>query len=698
MNKSQALTMLRTALGNPEVEFRDGQWEAIDELVNNRRKLLVVQRTGWGKSSVYFISTRILRDRGAGPTIIISPLLALMRNQIEAAERLRIRAETINSTNKEEWERVKQQILNDQVDAVLISPERLSNEGFVDDVLLPVANRIGLLVVDEAHCISDWGHDFRPDYRRLINVLRQMPPNMPVLGTTATANNRVVQDIQKQLGGIGIQRGTLVRKSLHLQAMRLPDQAARLAWLAEKIPAIPGTGIVYVLTKRDADIVSQWLLKNTIAAKPYYNGVIHDGFENSHAYRLHMEEQLLTNKVKVLVATTALGMGYDKPDLGFVIHFQAPGSVITYYQQVGRAGRAIDKAYGILLSGREDDDIHDYFRRRAFPDESHVINILQELEQTDGMTTQQLEQRVNLRKGQIEKVLKYLSVENPSPIIKQGSQWRRTPVEYRMDHERIAYLTRQREEEWGHVQEYIDTRQCLMKYLQQALDDPEPQLCGRCANCMGAPIVPMGFDHKLGVQAALFLRNAEIPIKPKAQVAKGAFQHYGFSGNLPAELRAEEGRVLSRWGDAGWGQLVADDKHNKHFRDELVDAVVDMINKRWLPTPKPQWVACVPSLNHPELVPEFARRLAAKLGLKFVGAIQKVKKNDLQKFQQNRYHQCKNLDGAFKVIEVVRDAPVLLIDDIVDSGWTMTVLAALLRQAGSGPVYPVALATTKPGN
>ena len=446
MDRKSAEALLQTAADDLEADFRPGQWEAIDALVNHRQKLMVIQRTGWGKSSVYFISTRILRDRGAGPTIIVSPLLALMRNQIEAAERLGIRAVTINSTNRDDWDRATQKVLADQVDAILISPERLSNEEFVDNVLQPVAERIGLLVVDEAHCISDWGHDFRPDYRRLVNILRQMPPNMPLLGTTATANNRVIADVQSQLGDIQIQRGTLVRESLSLQTLRLPDQASRLAWLASHIPELPGTGIVYVLTIRDAEQVAKWLSSQGIEAPAYYGSVDHPNFADSNSYRQHLEDLLLHNEIKVLVATTALGMGYDKPDLGFVIHYQAPGSVVSYYQQVGRAGRGIETAYGVLLAGNEDNDIHDFFRRSAFPDERDVNAILGVLtDHDDGLSLSRLQTQLNLRHGQIEKVLKVLSVETPAPIIKQGTRWRRTPVPYVMDHERIERLTQQRE-------------------------------------------------------------------------------------------------------------------------------------------------------------------------------------------------------------------------------------------------------------
>ncbi len=694
MNRVQAQQLLQTALANPTAEFRDGQWEAIDALVNYRQKLLVVQRTGWGKSSVYFISTKIFRDRGMGPTIIVSPLLALMRNQIESAQRLGIVAETMNSTNQNDWQAVTQRILNNQIDCLLISPERLANDNFIETVLQPIADRIALMVIDEAHCISDWGHDFRPDYRRIVNILRQLPANTPVLGTTATANNRVVADIQTQLGNIQIHRGPLIRESLALQAMILPDQASRLAWLAQVIPTLPGTGIVYTLTVRDAEQVANWLCENGIDAKAYHGSVEAEGFENSNLYRQHLEELLLHNELKVLVATTALGMGYDKPDLSFVIHYQAPGSIVAYYQQVGRAGRGIEQAVGVLMSGVEDQDIHAFFRDSAFPSGQQVDEILNVLEQSDGLSLRNIEEQTNLRHGQIEKVLKLLSVENPAPVIKEGSRWLRTPIRYQMDHARIAHLTGQRVQEWQEVQSYIQDAGCKMTFLRRALDDHDPTPCGKCASCLEQAVVDVAVEPALVHRAGTFLKHAEMVIKPNIQVAANAFEEYGFRGNLPQQIRAQEGRVLSRWGDAGWGRTVADNKHEGRFCDDLVAAMAEMIQQRWQPNPAPQWVCCVPSRNHPELVPDFARRLAARLGLPFVDAISKVKDNQQQKGQQNRFHQCRNLDGAFQVTQRYQGQPVLLVDDIVDSGWTLTVIAALLQQAGSGLVYPIALASS----
>ncbi len=698
--QAEAEHLLKTALGNSTAQFREGQWQAIDALVNQQQKLLVVQRTGWGKSAVYFISAKIFRDRGLGLTIIISPLLALMRNQMDAARRLGLAAETINSTNHDDWRAVTQSILANQLDCLLISPERLANDEFVETVLQPVADQIALMVVDEAHCISDWGHDFRPDYRRIISILRQLPPNTPVLGTTATANNRVVEDIQEQLGDIQILRGSLIRESLALQTLVLPDQASRLAWLAQTVPHLPNTGIIYTLTTRDAEQVADWLVKNNIDAKAYHGSITHpdylsdNGKPDSNAYRQYLEDLLLNNQLKVLVATTALGMGYDKPDLGFVIHYQAPGSIVAYYQQVGRAGRGIDYAVGVLMSGAEDDDIHAFFRGSAFPSRGQINEILNLLEHFDGMGIRAIEEHTNLRQGQITKVLKLLSVENPSPVIKVGSQWRRTPVPFAINEERIAHLTHQRKEEWTQVQQYLNHQECLMSFLRTALDDPAPEGCGKCAICLHQSILPIALDPLLVHRAASFLKHAEMVIKPKKQVAANAFIEYDLHGNLSAELQAQEGRVLSRWGDAGWGKIVLDNKHNDHFDDELVDAVAEMIINRWQPEPFPAWVCCVPSLKHLELVPNLAQRLAEKLGLPFVNAVAKIKENQPQKGQQNRFHQCSNLDGVFAIEQPVPDGPVFLVDDIVDSGWTLTVISALLQQAGSGVVYPVALAST----
>ena len=693
--RAQALQHLRLAMAHPEADFREGQWEAIDHIVNQRGKVLCIQRTGWGKSMVYFVAAKLMRAQGHGVTLIISPLLALMRNQIEAANRLVLNALTINSTNTDEWNTVRQTLLNDGADLLLISPERLANDEFVATVLQPIAARISLLVIDEAHCISDWGHDFRPDYRRIGQVLERLPSNIAVLATTATANRRVEADVADQLGGnVQVQRGALMRTSLHLQVMRVPGQADRLAWLADQIPALPGSGIVYALTTRDTERVANWLRQNGINAQAY-----HSDLDDEQRQRL--ERALLANDVKCLVATTALGMGYDKPDLTFVIHFQTPGNVVAYYQQVGRAGRAIPQAYGVLLSGEEDDTINAFFRMAAFPPEWQVERILRALDEADdGLRGRDLEREVNLRPSQIEKVLKLLVVEPRSPVVRIDGKWYRTPNAFAMDHERIAHLTRQRELEWEQMQEYVANRCCSMQFLAAALDDDTGDPCGRCAVCLQRPLLPVDTQPATLIAARQFMRHSEMTLSLKKQwdlPALGQYaQQFRWNGvNIPHDLRGRDGRVLSRWGEPVWGALVARGKAAGRFDDELVQAAVDLIQNRWPEAARAAWVTYIPSLRHPDLVPDFARRLADALGIHLRNAIQKVRETEPQKTMENRFHQCHNLDAAFVVDpeQCYRD-PVILVDDAVDSAWTLTLAAALLRQAGVEEVLPFALATT----
>lgn len=684
----QALLLLRQALNNPRADFWDGQWDAIADLIQNQSRLLVVQRTGWGKSLVYFLATRLLRDAGAGPTLLISPLLALMRNQIAAAKRIGVEAATINSSNTEEWEAIKAQLLAERVDVLIISPERLANDIFRETVLLPISQRIGLFVVDEAHCISDWGHDFRPDYRRIVRVLQALPQNIPVLATTATANNRVVDDIVTQLGAnLRLSRGSLIRKSLQLQNIKLPNPAARMAWLSEHLPNLPGSGIIYTLTINDAERVAAWLKTQGINAKAYHGKL-------SAEERLTLEDQLLNNEIKALVSTTALGMGFDKPDLGFVIHYQRPGSVVHYYQQVGRAGRSVEQAYGILLSGDEDDEITNYFIRTAFPAEAHTQEVLNALHQADdGFSIPQLEQQLNLSKGQINKVLKLLSLDSPAPVTKQGSKWYATPINYQRDNEKIEQLMQIRRSEQAQMQEYMESKQCLMAFLAEALDDPNPTSCGKCAVCLGRPLLPETCSLERVNQAIQHLRRSDQLIEPRKKWPDYVQLSNGWKGKIRKELQAENGKALALWGDAGWGELVKQGKYrDNHFDNALVQGAFEMI-QRWQPQPFPTWVTCVPSLNRPELVPNFAQRLADKLGLPFMPIVRKARQNKQQKEMSNSYQQAHNLDGVFEVDTWQgMKGSVFLIDDMVDSRWTFTVIAAFLRRIGSGEVFPLALA------
>lgn len=682
--RERALALLRTAVGSATANFRPDQWEAVDRILK-REHLLVVERTGWGKSSVYFLATRLLRDKGMGCTVLVSPLLSLMRNQLESARRLGLRAETINSANVYEWRRVQDELRRDRVDILLISPERLADEDFLIKDLLPLAARVGLLVVDEAHCISDWGHDFRPDYRRIIRVLRVLPPNVPVLATTATANDRVVSDLQEQFGPhLTTIRGPLVRESLNLGNIVLPEKASRMAWLAHHVPRMRGSGIIYTLTKKDAEDLAGWLQFCGINVMPY-----HANSEN----REGLEELLLRNEVKALVATVALGMGFDKPDVGFVIHFQRPPSVIHYYQQVGRAGRALDEAHGILFSGAEDDEIVEYFIETAFPDESDIDLVLDALCSTySGLKLSDLQRRVNLSTKKLEKTVTFLLLESPSPIQKIDGRFFLNPVDWEMPRERVARIVNLRRNEQQRMSEYVETRECLMQFLSKELNDPAARPCGKCTNCRHAPL-PTEVPAELVREATAFLEDLSFLIQPRKEWP-GRVVFEGQRGRIDLNLQIQPGRILCRWGDAGWGDMVRRDKKlTGKFADELVTASHKLIRERWNPRPAPTWITCVPSRRHQTLVSDFAQRLARRLDIPFVECIRKIQETAPQKTRQTSVKQVKNLEGAFEVNRgLVQQGSVLLVDDMVDSRWTLTILGFKLRKAGSGLVFPFALA------
>ena len=512
IDKEYASSLLQRMIGK-DCEFRPGQWEAIEAVVLKKQRVLVVQRTGWGKSLVYFLATKLLREQGAGPTLLISPLLSLMRNQIEMADRMGVRAYSINSANTEEWEEIEKIFGSDECDIILISPERLNNKRFLDHVLPKVSGRIGLFVVDEAHCISDWGHDFRPDYRRIVRILKILPKNVPVLGTTATANNRVTADVEKQLGpGLKTLRGPLARESLRLQNIPLDTQGERLAWLAENLPRFTGSGIVYCLTVADTKRVTAWLKKKGFSAEAYYG---------DSKDRPNLEQAFLDNEIQILVATVALGMGFDKPDINFVIHFQRPGSVIAYYQQVGRAGRELDKSYGILLCGKEDDEIQNYFIESAFPSQYTFMEILKTLESSSGMPIREILTHANVKFSMAEKALKLLELDGAvGQTYDTKVKYFRTPNLWMPDHERIERVLNLRREELAQMQAYMKHSGCLMKFLLDALDDPYPSACGQCANCVGKGL-PNHVSPETLLESQKFLRGEKILINPRKYLPTG---------------------------------------------------------------------------------------------------------------------------------------------------------------------------------
>ncbi len=681
--------LVGTRGGHPDAELREDQWTAIEALAVDKRRSLVVQRTGWGKSAVYFVATLLLREQGSGPTVIVSPLLALMRNQIQAAERAGIRAVTINSTNLEQWEETHAAIAAGEIDVLLVSPERLNNPGFRDEVLPRLAATCGLLVVDEAHCISDWGHDFRPDYRRIRTLLGDLPDGIPVLATTATANARVTTDVAEQLGTETlVLRGTLDRESLRLGVVQLKTAEQRLAWLADHLAEQPGSGIVYCLTVAATQEVADYLRSrgHDVAA---YSG------QTDPTERLALEEALATGTVKALVATSALGMGFDAT-LGFVVNLGAPSSPVAYYQQVGRAGRGLapdQSAAVVLLPAIEDRDIWAYFASVGFPREEMVRQTLEVLrEEGRPMSVGALEARVELNRTRLESMLKVLDVDGAVRRVRGG--WEATGQDWAYDEERYQRVREAREREQQAMLDYLATDRCRMWFLRHQLDDPEAVECGRCDNCGGLAL--SGEVSAAAVEeASARLSRPGVVVEPR-KMWPTALSSLGVPLSGKIKEGAEPGRAIARLTDLGYGNALRD-----LFRDEtpdgpvpvpLVKAMLEVLGD-W--QPEVDGLVVVESTTHPTLTADLADGLSRFLKVPILGSYTIVDP-DVRPGQgaMNSAQRVAALRRRFRLdADLPDEARVLLVDDLTVSGWTLTMAAGDLREAGAAQVLPLVLAT-----
>jgi len=700
--RAAALEILRTLVGRPDADFHEGQYEAIETLVDQRRRALVVQRTGWGKSAVYFVATLLLRRQGAGPTILVSPLLALMRDQVAAAARAGVRAVSINSANAHEWTDVLAQLRADEVDVLLVSPERLNNPSFRDEQLPALLDRVGLLVVDEAHCISDWGHDFRPDYRRLRDLIAAMPAGVPVLATTATANSRVVTDVAEQVSvstgstseGVVTIRGPLARASLRLGVLRLPDSRARLAWLLSHLAELPGSGIIYTLTVSAAEDTAR-LLRDAGHAVRAYTG------QTDTTEREESEGLLKANQVKALVATSALGMGFDKPDLGFVLHLGAPSSPVAYYQQVGRAGRATENADVLLLPGVEDEAIWQYFATSSMPSQHKAEAVLAALHANGGapLSTPALEARVDLRRSPLELLLKVLDVDGAVRRVTGG--WVATGQPWVYDSERYERIGAARLSEQNAMLDYERITGCRMEFLQRALDDDTAVPCGRCDNCTAA-WYPTDVLAEAASTASAALDRVGVALEPRAQWPTGA-DRLGVSakGRIDPGDRVLPGRALARLTDLGWGNTLRDtfapNTPDAPASPAMLAACVRVLAE-WGWAERPVGVVAMPSRAHPLLVASVAAKLSQVGRLPYLGALSLAGAGPTGETGGNSAYRLSSVWDAFEVGEELAaelaDAtgPVLLVDDLSDSRWTLTVAGRLLRRAGAPNVLPFTLA------
>ena len=671
--RDEAETYLR-ALAGEQARLREDQWTAIRALVAERRRALVVQRTGWGKSAVYFIATALLRARGAGPTVIVSPLLALMRNQVEAAKGAGIQARTINSANTTEWDALYAEVTAGHADVLLVSPERLNNPSFRDQVLPGLSRSAGLVVIDEAHCISDWGHDFRPDYRRLRTLLEDLPAGIPVLATTATANARVTADVAEQLGPSGetlVLRGPLDRDSLRLAVVTLPTAHQRLGWLAARLNELPGSGIIYALTVAAAQETAAFLREQGLPVASYTG-------RDEPEERARAEEDLLANRVKALVATSALGMGFDKPDLGFVVHLGAPQSPVAYYQQIGRAGRALDRAEVILLPGREDRDIWAYFASLAFPPERQVRATLATLAEAGRpLSAAVLETHVDLSRGRLESMLKVLDVDGA--VRRVGGGWTATGQPWHYDAERYERVAAERAREQEAMLAYQTTDGCRMEYLRRQLDDPAAAPCGRCDNCTGQRAGSEVPEASASAARERLLRPG-VTVEPRRMWPTG-MKALGVdaAGKIPEDLLAEPGRALGRLTDIGWGAqlraLLAEGAPDEPVTEPVVAAVIKVL-AAWDWAQRPAGVLTLPSRTRPRLITSLGRQLASVGRLSYLGALAYTREDGPGPRRHNSAQRLSSLWHALEIPGDVRAAvgtlngPVLVVDDRIETGWT----------------------------
>lgn len=662
-------------------EYRDGQLEAIDSVLMKKRTL-VVQKTGWGKSLVYFMATKMIRQTSDKLAIIISPLLALMDNQVDSATKLNLNVNTINSQNEEEWPQIFSEIDANKCDALIVSPERLANEKFKKVLAEKLAAKIGLFVVDEAHCISDWGHDFRPDYRRIIELINMLPPTVPVLATTATANDRVIEDVKAQLGqDLIISRGELLRESIAIDTINIKSREERMAWLVENIPNLPGSGVVYCLTVNDCISVSEWLNSNGIKSA-YFHGRL------DKTEKMEPIDKFIKNEIKVLVATVAFGMGYDKPDIGFVIHFQKPKDVIGYYQQIGRAGRALNEAYAIMLYGDSDDVINRYFIDNAFPSEEEMQEIIDCVSKkpSDLWT---LEKKVNIRHTSIEKVVKYLEVEGD--IYFEKKNYHKSARPWKPDLEKSRRITERRYRDLDVMNQFARTDECYMEFIARELDDSNARKCGKCANCIGKKLFGSSTKKSVLNKAIKYSDNDAFSIKPRAEWPNESCNEKG-EKDIEDCFRLQPGIVMCAHEDSAMGKKILSMKENGEFSDEMVDIAYKCIRK-FVKENRIKCLTYVPSIRYPELVRIFAERLADKLNIEFFEALEKVDDGEPQETFQNSYKQWENANETFEVVET-RKANTLLVDDTVRSRWTLTCCGYKMLKAKNGSVYPFALVDT----
>lgn len=667
MTREEAERILKSKFGLPY--FYDEQWEAIDKLLKGQR-ILMIQRTGFGKSLVFQFSAILLN----GTTVIFSPLIALMREQVNRLKELGLPAAYINSTlTPEEKQEALQNAEKGKYKLLYIAPERQEDEEWQKVVQ---RMRLGMVVVDEAHCISTWGHDFRPSYRRIVNVVKQLQTDFPVLACTATATIKVQQDIEVQFDNsrLTVLRGNLSRPNFALKVIHCEKQEDKMAGVLQIVSSLKGTGVIYCGTQAETEIYSKWLDFNGIKVTNYNAGL-------EDETRKRIEIDFVNDVYKCVVSTNALGMGMDKPNLRFVIHTQIPASPLHYYQEIGRAGRDGFDTQVILFYTPEDDELPQSFIKNNKPAIKYYHRLI-EILQTESLGLHGIIRKINRKQTAVNVILADLI--DQGIVIKNNNG--KSP-RYELKFNAPQLITHGFEElrnaklaDYEHMKGYMATKSCRMGYLQNYLGDRVTSSCGKCDNDLGKNYIVKATAAEL-IKIQEFRESyfpvLEVENKTCILIDGVAASWYGVTnvGTMMHACKYEHG------GDFPDYLLRLTLKaFRSHFKNMNFDVVM-----------------YVPPTISGELVKNFAEKIARTLRFEFSNGIVKTRVTEAQKVFESAIGKKENLKDAFTVQTNVRGKKILLIDDIFDSGSTIKEIADMLKHHGAELVAPLVIAKTVGG-
>jgi len=667
MNRSQAETLLKKTFGLPN--FYDEQWETISKILNGERVLLI-EKTGFGKSLCYQFPATTFE----GLTVIFSPLIALMRDQVKKLNALGIQARCINSeqTPEENNEIIEDAKLG-KLKILYIAPERQESPAWIDATQ---EMKLSMVVIDEAHCISVWGHDFRTAFKRIINLVNLLPQGMPVLATTATATKRVEGDIMQQIGnGVQVIRGSLMRDNFSLFVLKVNSEDEKLIWLGQNLDKLPDSGIIYTGTRSNTEIYSNYLTWLGIPVSNYNAGL------NAES-RIQVEDGLIANKWKAIVSTNALGMGIDKPDIRFVIHTQMPQSPIHYYQEIGRAGRDGNPSIIILLfNPNEDVKLPRSFIESGKPSIEKYNKVINALK-SQMLGERDLQKATNLTQTPI-RVIKADLIEQK--IIREiaGKKYEYIMNAPALDTKSFEALRNDKLKELESMIDYIETKKSRMNFLCEYLGDAPNASFTNCDNT-GLPKLSVKvtdeWTKKLNDFREQYFPELEVESKDSNIVNGLAASYYGVSTVAEALHRSK----YEKGGD---------------FPDFLLRLTLKAIRKK-LGKEKVDLVLYVPPTSSGNLVRNFAEKIAATLKVSISHDLTKVRTTEPQKIFQNSWLKKDNVSGAFSYTEPdeIEGKSILLIDDIFDSGATLKEIGKLLTKFGARQIIPIVIAKTVGGD